>query len=386
MTWCRFFLIKMQIIVAGIVLTSVATPAADYRYLAYVGTYTDKDSRGIYAYRFDPASGEAESVGLAAETQNPSFLAVNPNYKFLYAVNEIDTFEGASTGAISAFVIDKQSGKLRQLQQISSAGAGPAHISVDKTGRYVLVANYNSGNIAVFPIESDGRLGPRTAFVQHTGSSVDKERQSSPHAHEIQASNDNRFVFVPDLGLDELLIYRFDSTSGTLAASRPPFVKVSPGSGPRHLAVSPSGRFIYLVNELSSTVTVFSYDVSSGRLQRQQTISTLAREFKGENTTAEIETDASGRFLYVSNRGEDSIAVLGIDRQGKLSLVQRVPTGGKTPRHFRLDPTGKWMFVANQDSDTINLFTVDPASGRLTATSRSLKAPSPVCLVFVPLS
>jgi len=191
---------------------------------------------------------------------------------------------------------------------------------------------------------------------------------------------------VPDLGLDELLIYRFDSTSGTLAASRPPFVKVSPGSGPRHLAVSPSGRFIYVVNELSSTVTVFSYDVSSGRLHRQQTISTLAREFKGENTTAEIETDASGRFLYVSNRGEDSIAVLGIDRQGKLSLVQRVPTGGKTPRHFTLDPAGKWMFVANQDSDTINLFTVDPASGRLTATSRSLKVPSPVCLVFVPLS
>jgi 6-phosphogluconolactonase len=369
-----------------IVLPAVVVSAADYRYLVYVGTYTDKDSKGIYAYRFDPASGESEPVGLAASTANPSFLAVDSNNKYLYAVNETDNFNGGHTGAVSAFAIDRNTGKLTLLQQVASLGADPAHLSLDHTGRYLLVANYTSGNIAAFPVEADGKLGARSAFVQHSGSSVNQERQTGPHAHEIQTSPDNQFVLTADLGLDELLVYRFDAKTGALTPGNPPFVKVSPGSGPRHFAIAPSGKFVYLVNEMSSTITVFSYSADSGRLKELQTISTLPQGFKGENTTAEIEVDAMGRFLYVSNRGDDSVETFAIDpHTGALSFVQRTPTGGKTPRHFTLDPTGKWLFAANQDSNTINIFAVDPASGRMTATSYTLQVSSPVCVVFVPL-
>jgi 6-phosphogluconolactonase len=289
------------------------------------------------------------------------------------------------TGAISVFNLDADSGKLKLLQQVSSAGASPAHLSLDRSGHSVLVANYSGGNIAVFPIEKDGKLGKRSAFVQSTGSSVKKDRQATPHAHEIAATSDNRLVLVPDLGTDELMIYRFDPATGSLNPNKPAFVKVTPGSGPRHFAIAPSGKFLYLVNELTSTVVVFSLDSSSGHLHQQQTVSTLPQGFQGQNTTAEIQVDLAGKFLYVSNRGDDSIAVFAInERDGKLSLVERVPTGGKEPRHFTLDSTGKWLFAANQNSDTINLFAVDSASGRLTATSHTIHVPTPVCVVLVP--
>jgi len=367
-----------------IILATAVASAANFPYLVYVGTYTDKGSKGIYAFRFDPGSGESESVGLVAETQNPSFLAVGRDSTFLYAVNEIDDFGAVKTGAISIFAIDRETAKLTPLQQVSSAGAGPAHVSLDQTGHFVLVANYDSGNIAVFPVEKDGRLGSRTAFVQHAGSSVNKDRQSGPHAHEIQTSNDNQFVLTADLGLDELLVYHFDAKTGSLTPNSPPAVRVSPGSGPRHFAIAPSGKAIYLVNELSSTIDVYSYD--SGRLYELQTISTLPQGFKGENTTAEIAVDSAGRFLYVSNRGDDSIAVFAIDpHDGKLSFIERVRTGGKTPRHFALDPTGRWLFAANQDSNNINILQVNPDKGRLTATSHTLEVNSPVCVVFVPV-
>ena len=360
--------------------------AADFSYLVYVGTYTDKGSRGIYAYRFDPANGEFGGIDLAATTTNPSFLAVDQNYKYLYAANEIDNFQGEHAGAVSAYSIDRNTGKLSFLQQVSSFGADPAHLALDKTGRYLLVANYTSGNIAVFPIEKDGRLGTRTAFVQHTGSSVNKERQAGPHAHEIVATADNKFVLVADLGLDELLVYRFDAKTGALSPANPPFVKVAPGSGPRHFALAPNGKFVYLVNELSSTVTVYSFEGSLGRLTELQTISTLPEGFKGENTTAEITTDAAGNYLYASNRGDDSIAIFAIDQKtGKLSPVDRVKTGGKEPRHFTLDATGKWLFAENQNSNDIRLFRVDPKSGKLTPTSQTIQVNSPVCVVFVPV-
>jgi len=360
--------------------------AADFSQRVYVGTYTDKDSKGIYAFGFDPTTGESGPVELAAESASPSFLAVDPSATHLYVVNELDVFDGSMTGAISVFAIDTPSGKLKLLQQVSSAGAAPAHLSLDKSGHYVLVANYSGGNIAVFPIEKDGKLGQRSAFVQSTGSSVNKDRQATPHAHEIVASSDNHLVFVPDLGTDELMIYRFDPAKGSLTPDKPAFVRVAPGSGPRHFAIAPSGKFLYLVNELTSTVVAFSLDSSSGHLHQQQTISTLPQSFRGENTTAEIQADSAGKFLYVSNRGDDSIAVFAInDHDGKLSLVERVPTGGKEPRHFTLDSSGKWLFAANQNSDTINLFAVDSASGRLTATSHTVHVPTPVCVVLVPL-
>src|ERR1017187_8378691 len=334
---------RLFVLVLFLAATFVA--AGDYKSLVYVGTYPDKGSKGIYAYRFDPVSGVSDAIGLVAETPNPSFLAVDPNHKFLYAVNEIDNFNGSHSGAISVFAIDRMSGRLTFVQQVSSLGADPAHVSLDKSGKYLLVANYTSGNIAVFPIEKDGRLGPHSAFVQHAGSSVNKDRQAGPHAHAIEASNDNQFVLTADLGLDELLVYRFDQKSGSLAPNDPAFAKISPGAGPRHFANSPSGKFVYLVNEMASTITVFAFTPATGKLQEQQTISTLPAGFKGENTTAEIEVDAKGKFLYVSNRGDDSIAVFAVDpHNGNLSFVQRVPTGGQAPRHFTLDPTGKWMF------------------------------------------
>ncbi len=386
MTVSAYLRVRWQIPLLLLVVCASFASAVDFSQLVYVGTYTDKDSKGIYAFRFDPATGEAGPVELAAESPSPSFLAVNSSGTHLYAVNEMDVFDGAMTGAVSAFDIDRTSGKLKLLQQVSSAGAGPAHLSLDRTGRYLLVANYDGGNIAVFAIDKDGRVGKRTAFVQDAGSSANKDRQATPHAHEIMASNDDHLVMFADLGTDKLMVYRFDSNNGSLTPNNPAFVKVSPGSGPRHFAIAPSGRFLYLVNELASTAVVFSFDPSSGKLRQLQSISTLPEGFKGENTTAEIQVDAAGKTLYVSNRGDDSIAVFAIDgHDGKLSFTERVPTGGKEPRHFTLDPTGKWLFAANQNSDSINVFAVDGASGRLTATSQTIHVPAPVCVVSVPL-
>jgi 6-phosphogluconolactonase len=375
---------------ASRLITLVTTLAAvaiagDFRYLVYVGTYTDKGSKGVYAFRFDPSSGELGDVSLAATTDNPSFLAVAADNRYLYAVNEINKFNGGETGAVTTFELDRTSGKLRQLQQVSSLGPGPAHLSIDRSGKYLLVANYDGGSIAVFPIQKDGTLGTRTAFVQHSGSSLNKDRQSGPHAHAIQATPDNKFVLVADLGLDEMLVYRFDARTGALSPANPPFLRVAPGSGPRHFAIAPNGKFVYLVNELSSTVAVYSFNGSSGRMTELETISTLPQDFKGENTAAEITTDAAGKFLYASNRGDDSITIFTIDaRSGKLSPVDRVRTGGQEPRHFTLDPTGNWLFAANQNSNDIRVFRVDPKSGRLTPTSKMVQVNSPVCLVVVP--
>jgi 6-phosphogluconolactonase len=380
MRWLR---IIKQICLLTVLLVTAAPALAD-EYLVYVGTYTGKGSEGIYAYRFDPASGETSAVGLVAATDNPSFLAVDPNTRFLYAVNELDTFRNEPKGAISVFAIDRTSSKLNRMQQISSLGAGPAHLSLDKTARYLMVANYKGGNVAVFPVGKDGRLGRYSAFMQHVGSSVNPERQAGPHAHFIQVTNDNRFAIVADLGLDKLFVYRFDADTGSLTPVSPAFVEVDPGAGPRHVAFAPSGRFVYVVNELASTVTVFAYTPGPVTLYRIQTIRTLPKKFTGKNTAAEIAADAKGRFLYVSNRGNDSIAVFSIDPDnGNLKSLQWVPSGGTTPRHFVIDPTGKWLFAANQDSNNIALFQINQQSGRLIPTSRSLKVISPVCVSIV---
>jgi len=358
--------------------------AARGNYLVYIGTYTDKDSKGIYAYRYDPGSGQLTSLGLAAETANPSFLAVHPNRRFLYAVNEVGDYKGPNSGAVTAFAIDPKTGKLTLLNERPTRGADPCCVALDKTGKYVLVANYTGGSVVVFPVQPDGRLGEASAFIQHTGSSVNLERQEGPHAHWIDMSDDNRFALAVDLGLDEVLIYRFDSAKGSLTPNAPPFGKVNPGAGPRHLAFHPKGKFAYVINELRSTVTAFSYDAASGALEELQTLSTLPKGFSGQNDTAEVAVHPSGKFLYGSNRGHDSIAVFAIDsRKGTLQLVENVSTGGKTPRNFEIDPTGSRLFVANQDSSNIVVFRIDPKSGRLTPTGQVLDVPSPVCVKFV---
>jgi 6-phosphogluconolactonase len=388
MTNSRYFLRTFTLVV-GLFLTSLAAMAAQTgKYLFYVGTYTEEGSKskGIYAYRYDGATGEITPLGLAAATTNPSFVAMSPNGKFLYAVNEVGNYKGPNSGGVSAFSIDHATGKLTFLNEVASRGADPCYISVDRTGKFVLVANYTGGSVAVFPVLPDGKLGEASAFVQHTGHGPNTERQEGPHAHSIDLSSDNRFAMVDDLGLDEVLVYKFDSSKGTLTPNDPPFVKVEAGTGPRHFALGLSGKFAYVVAEMGHSVTVFSNDGASGRLQVLQTISTLPADFKGRNDDAEVVVHPSGKFLYASNRGDDSIVIYAIDgSKGTLTQVGRVPTGGKEPRNFEIDPAGKFLFAENQKSDNIVVFRIDEKTGGLTATGKVLEVASPVCLRFVPV-
>jgi 6-phosphogluconolactonase len=370
---------------------ALSTPlAADQgKYLFYVGTYTEDagaptKSKGIYAYRFEPSTGQVTALGLAAETVNPSFLAVHPNGRFLYAVNEVGNYQGPNSGGVSAFSIDHATGKLTLLNEVASRGADPCYLTVDRTGNYVLVANYTGGSVAVFPVHSDGKLGEASAFVQHTGHGTNPQRQEGPHAHSINMSPDNRFAYVDDLGLDELVVYKFDATKGTLTPNNPPFAKLDPGAGPRHFALAPNGKFAYVVAEMKSTVNVFSNNPKTGALLPLQTISSLPKEFSGENDDAEVEIAPSGKFLYASNRGHDTIAVFTIDQsQGTLTPIEYASTKGKIPRSFEIDPTGKFLFAENQKSDNIVIFNIDQKTGRLTPTGKVVDVVSPVSVKFV---
>ncbi len=365
-------------------LTMQACSTPDQSHLVYVGTYTGHGSEGIYAYRFDPEKGELKPIGLVAKTDNPSFLAVDQNGHFLYAVNEIDSFAHKASGAVSVFSIQAGSGKLDWLQQVASRGASPAHLSLDESGRYLMVANYFGGNAAVFSVGSDGKLGPHTAFIQDAGSGLDPDRQSGPHAHFIQTSPGNHFVLIADLGIDQILVHRFDQQTGSLSAPDSGVVKLPPGSGPRHLAFTASGNFCYVLNELTSTVTLFAFEPESGHMQLRETISSLPPDFTGTNTTAEIVIDSKDRYLYLSNRGANSIGVFGIHPvNGRLTPVQWISTDGDSPRHFEIDPTGKWLLAANQRSNNLVLFRIDPNNGQLVRTSEVIGIDSPVCVRFL---
>ncbi|NWG13527.1 MAG: lactonase family protein, partial [Acidobacteria bacterium] len=294
-------------------LAGLAVPAPAGDSFVYIGTYTSRGSEGIYLCRLDGRTGAMTAPGLAAKTPNPSFLAIHPTGRFLYAVSEISSFEGRKTGAVSAFVRDPKTGALSLLNTISSGGPGPCHVSIDRTGRLLLVANYGGGSIAALPIREDGSLQEASAFVQHSGSSVNPKRQERPHAHSINPSPDNRFAVVADLGLDQVLVYRLDPVKGSLIPNEPPFARVNPGAGPRHFAFHPGGEFAYVINEIQSTVTALAWDPKVGILREIQTLTTLPAVLVENNSTAEIQVHASGRFLYGSNRGHDSIAVFAID-------------------------------------------------------------------------
>jgi len=379
--------------VLAVALLSVASVrGADMKprgeYIAYIGTYTEKSSKGIYAFRFDAATGKLTPLGLAAETVSPSYLAIHPNRQFLYAVNEVANFEGQKAGAVSAFSIDRDTSKLTFLNQVSSRGPGPCHLSLDKTGKNLLVANYEGGSVAVFPVESDGRLLDASAFIQHTGSSVNKERQEGPHAHCIFTSPDNRFALAADLGLDKVLVYRFDAARGTLTPNNPAFGKTPPGAGPRHLAFHPDGKYVYVINEIQCTLSTFVYDPAHGTLRLKDTVSTLGKGYNvtTNDSTAEIEVHPSGKFVYGSNRGHDSIAVFAVDpSEGTVNPVEIVSTMGKTPRGFGIDPTGSFLIAANQDSDSLVVFRINQETGRLTPTGQKLEAYTPVSVEFVPV-
>jgi 6-phosphogluconolactonase len=367
-----------------------ASTAQPQSYFVYVGTYTGPNSEGIYGYRFDEGTGSLAPLGLSAGVVNPSFVVTDPSHRYIYAVTEIaargpDAYKVNSY--ISSFSIDPMTGSLTFLNKVSSGGGGPCHLAVDKMDKILFVANYGTGSVASFALQPDGTIGAMTALDQHSGHSVDPRRQEGPHAHAVVISPDNRFLFVPDLGLDQIMIYRIDEAKLKFAPNNPSYVSVKPGLGPRHFVFGVGAKFAYAICEMGSSVVAFSYDRSSGTLAPIQTISTLPSDFSGVDNSAEIQVSPSGRFLYASNRGNDSITVFQIDaKTGTLAKAQVVPTQGKTPRNFVIDPAGKYLLAADQDSNQIVVFAIDAASGQLTPTGQVVSAPSPVCLLLVPRS
>jgi 6-phosphogluconolactonase len=352
--------------------------------LVYVGTYTSRGAEGIYAYRYDPDAGTLTALGVTTGIVNPTFLAVQPNGRSLYAVNEVGEIDGQPGGALSAYQVDPTTGDLTFLNRQSTIGQGPCHVTVDQTGRYAMVANYGSGSVAMLPILEDGSLGEACDFHQHEGSGPNPRRQQGPHAHSVTISPDNRFAFVADLGLDKMMIYQIDLAQGKLVPNEVPFASTYPGAGPRHFAFHPNQRFAYVINEMGSTVTVFAYDAAQGTLDELQTLSTLPDGFEGRTHCADIHLSQSGEYLYGSNRGHDSIALFKVNvHAGTLTPIGHQSVLGKTPRNFGLAPNGEYLLAANQDSNTIVAFRVDKESGELSPTGHVTQVPAPVCIQWL---
>jgi 6-phosphogluconolactonase len=352
----------------------------------FIGTYTrGSESQGVYHARFNPETGELTTPEAKAKVDNPSFLAIHPTGRFLYTVAEIADFEGKTAGGVQAFEINPESGDLKALNSQSTGGPGPCHCTVDHLGKCLLVANYGGGSVACLPIDADGSLKPASTFIQHEGTGPDKNRQEAPHAHSINVSPNNAFAIAADLGTDKLFTYQFDTERGTLVPNDPPSTSVAPGSGPRHLAFHPNGQFAYVINELALTVTAFRYAPQTGVLYGFQTIATVPDDANREGvSTADIHVHPSGRFVYGSNRGHDSIAMYSVDLStGRLKSLGQEPTGGKTPRNFGIDPSGRYLLAANQDSSTIVVFEIDSETGRLKPTGAKVSVPMPVCVQFL---
>ncbi len=361
----------------------------------YVGTYTEPirfgtgkilegKGEGIYRYRFDPATGALEAAGVTKGITNPSYLAFDPTRRFLYAVNELKTWQEKPTGTVSAFAIDATSGGLAFLNLQMTHGTDPCHVDVASDGRHVFVANFMSGSVCVLPVAEDGSLAPASDFIQHLGSSIDPNRQKGPHAHSVIFDPAERYAFVPDLGLDKLAAYVFDGRRGKFERHERAWFKALPGAGPRHLAFRPCGRYAYLINELDSTLTALAYDALHGSFCELQTVPTLPAGFTGQSTCADVHVSPDGRFVYASNRGHDSIVAYGIDAaSGHLSFVGHCPSGGATPRNFAIDPSGSFVLAANQDSDTIVSLRIDRESGALLPTGQVTQVPTPVCVRFL---
>jgi 6-phosphogluconolactonase len=351
----------------------------------YVGTYTrGTDSKGIYVYKFDDVTGTITPASIAEGAENPSFLALHPNQKFLYSADEVDSFDGQPQGAVSAWAIDERTGELKLLNQQGAGGTSPCHLIVDPAGRNVLAVGYGSGTVAVLPIDELGKLQPTSTLLTHHGSSVDKSRQTSPHPHQIVLDANARIALVPDLGLDRIVAYQFDTDAGKLTANDPPFTETAPGAGPRHIAFSPDHRHVFVINELDLTITAFDYGPKSGTLTPRETVEAIADGVDRTDVSgAEIVVHPSGKLLYVSLRGTDEIVAYRIDTQsGALEFIERISTGGKTPRNFAVDPSGKWLLAANQNSGNIKVFRIEE-NGQLTATDQHASVPSPVCLEFL---
>jgi 6-phosphogluconolactonase len=363
------------IAIAAAVETATRAGARTERVI-YVGTYTGEASKGIYAFTFDDRSGGLSPLGLVAETSSPSFLTASTDGKFLFAVNELQSFRGAPGGSVTSFAIDPATAKLTEISVQPSQGGSPCHLVLDQTGRYLAVANYSGGNFALFPVGADGRLQPATSVVDGTA-----HASAKPLGHMVGFDADNRFLVAADKGLDRMLVYRFDPSNGRLAANQPPAAALPAGSGPRHFAFHPNGTWLFTINELAATITTFSWDGKSGSLT---TLSSVPTRPAGVDTgtTAEIAVHPSGRFVYGSNRGHDSIAVFTVGAGGALTLVEHESTRGQTPRNFALDPTGRWLIAANQRSNTLADFSIDQTTGRLSPAGPLTSVGSPVSIIF----
>jgi 6-phosphogluconolactonase len=350
--------------------------------LLYVGTYTGGKSEGIYIYRMNPESGELKHSSTVKGVSNPSFLAIDPERRFLYAANESGEFAGRKGGGVTAFAIDGKTGDLRKLNDRHSPGV-PCHVSVHPSGKFVLAANYGGGNVVIYPVRADGSLGEASDVAQHEGSGADPKRQDGPRAHCLIPDAAGRYVFAPDLGIDKVMIYRVDLEKGKFVPNG--FAAMKAGAGPRHFDFHPSGKFAYVINELNSTLTAFAYDEVNGALTELQTVSTLPPDFSGTSYCADVHVHPSGRFVYGSNRGHDSVVAFAIDQSaGKLELIAHESTRGNWPRNFAINPSGALLLVANQNTDNVVAFHIDQQTGKLTATGQTTEIPSPVCLKFIP--
>ncbi len=348
-----------------------------------VGTYTSGKSEGIYVFRFNPENAESVSVSKATGIKNPSFLTVSPDNRFIYSVEELNGT--GNSGKVVAYTFNQQDGRLNKINDQPSGGDDPCYITIDKTGKWVIVGNYSSGSLAVLPVNNDGSLGKPTSIIVHKGSSVNKDRQEKPHVHATVLSADNRFLFVPDLGTDRVMVYAFNTKTGKLTTAKKPFASARPGSGPRHFEFHPSGKYAYLMEELTGTVTAFTYDAAAGALKAFQTISSLPSDYKGPIGSADIHVSPDGKFVYASNRGEsNTLAIYAVDpATGKLTYMAHQSTLGKIPRNFNLDPSGNYLLVANQNSDEIVIFKRDIETGLLTDTGKRVAVPTPVCLKWI---
>lgn len=385
----REFVKTASVATLGAVVTSraahalpVGTDARARELLVYVGTYTSQSkSEGIYLYRLDLSDGSLKRVAVTRGVTDPSYLTLDRARRFLYAVEETEEFEGAKSGAVSAFAIDQKEGSLRFVNRQPSTGGAPCYVTADKRGRFVLVANYTGGSVAVLPARKGGGLAKAVDVKQDSGSGPNRERQAGPHAHCVVLDSSNRHAYSCDLGADKVMIYDFDARLGRLVPAAQPFVSLKPGAGPRHLTFDRAGRHVYVLNELHSTVAAFARERTTGALKELNTYTLLPADFKGENTGADIHLTPDGSFLYCSNRGHDSIALFRVDaRTGGLDASGHTPTEGKTPRNFAVDPTGRFLLVANQKSDSVVTFRIDPSTGALTPTGHTAEIPSPVCL------
>ena len=351
--------------------------------LVFVGTYTGgtTGSDGIYAFEFNEATGALTPRGLATTTPSPSFLTASADRRIVFAVNELDNYDGAPSGSVTSFAVDAAAAKLVAISKQASRGANPCHLELDRTGRFLAVANYTGGNYSLLPVASDGRLEPAIAVVADKGRGP-TERQEGPHGHAVTFDAANRFLIATDLGLDRVLVYRFDPADGTLLVNKPPSVAMRPGAGPRHFVFHPNGNQAFVINELDSTITSLKWDGATGAFSPIRTVSTLPAGVTG-STTAEIRVHPNGRFVYGSNRGHDSIAVYGVADDGSLKLVEIESTRGKTPRNFTIDPTGRWLLAGNQESSTIAVFAIDQATGALALTGDPVPSPTPVSILFM---